>query len=75
MRTYLKQGTVIFSEMNVATNPMAQQEMRKPVGEPSAPAVMVGSKVMQGYLPAQLSAALDNGGYPKLIGSIEGTSP
>ena len=75
MRTYLKQRTVIFSEMNVATDPMAQQEMRKPVGEPSVPAVTVGSKVMQGYLPAQLSAVLDNGGYPTLIGPIDGISP
>ena len=75
VRTYLKQRNVIFSEVNVATDFKAQPEMRKTVGELSVSAVTVGSKVIQWYVPAQLSAALGHEGYPKLRASSDSTSP
>ncbi|MHB8346334.1 MAG: glutaredoxin domain-containing protein [Acidiferrobacterales bacterium] len=74
-RNYLKRRDIPFSEVDVATDPKAQQKMRKAVGDLTVPAVTVGSKVIQGYAPSQLSSALDHAGYPKTKGSNDGTSP
>jgi len=65
-RTYLRKRGVPFSEINVSEkNPQAQQEMVKKIGELSVPTIMVGSKVMQGYVESLLAGELDQAGYPK----------
>ncbi len=74
-RAYLKQRGVPFREVNVATDPKAQQEMRKAAGDLSVPTITVGSKVIQGFAQTQLSAALDHVGYSKTKSSSDGASP
>jgi len=65
-RTYLKKRGVPFSEINVSEkNPQAQQEMVKKLGELSVPTIVVGSKVMQGYVESLLAGELDQAGFPK----------
>jgi glutaredoxin len=65
-RTYLKQRGVPFHEINVSEkNPEAQQEMVKKYGQLSVPTIIIGSKVMQGYVESLLASELDQAGYPK----------
>ena len=65
-RTYLKQRGVPFREINVSEkNTQAQQEMIKKVGQLSVPTILIGSKVMLGYVESILSGELDQAGYPK----------
>ncbi|MDA8362969.1 MAG: glutaredoxin family protein [Gammaproteobacteria bacterium] len=63
VRAYLKRHNVPFREVNVSTNSKAQLQMRKAVGDLSVPAVTIGSKVIQGYMPSQLSGALIHAGF------------
>jgi glutaredoxin len=65
-RTYLKQRGVPFREINVSeSNPQAQQEMVKKVGQLSVPTITVGGRVMQGFVESLLAGELDQAGYPK----------
>ncbi len=75
VREYLKRRDIPFSEMNVATDFKTQQKMRKAVGDLTVPTVTVGSKVIRGYVPSQLSSALDHAGYLKKKESNDNASP
>ncbi len=70
-RTYLKKRGVPFSEKNVGKNSALQKEMIEKVGQLSVPTIMVGSKVMSGYVQSLLAGELDQAGYPK-AGKEEG---
>jgi len=64
-RAHLKKRGVPFTEHNVEGDRQAQDEMKKRVGALAVPTLLVGSKVMKGYLASLLDGELDAAGYPK----------
>ena len=70
-RAYLQKRKVPFTEQNLDSNPELQQTLKKKIGSLSAPTLMIGEKVMKGYVESVLEGELDGVGYPK----IETTEP
>lgn len=65
-RAFLKKRKLPFADIDVSgAHPEAQQEMKKKVGEIAVPTIMIGTKVMKGYLESLLEGELDAAGYPK----------
>src|SRR3990172_4603399 len=64
-RIYLEKRKVPFSEQNLENNGELQQTLKKKIGSLSAPTIMVGEKVMKGYVESILEGELDAAGYPK----------
>ena len=64
-RIYLEKRKVPFSEQNLENNGELQQTLKKKIGSLSAPTIMVGEKVMKGYVESILEGELDTAGYPK----------
>ncbi|HEC13501.1 MAG TPA: glutaredoxin family protein [Acidiferrobacteraceae bacterium] len=64
-RNYLKGRDVPFTEKNVEKDFAAQQEMKKEVGALTVPTLVVGKKIMKGYIESLLAGELDQAGYPK----------
>lgn len=64
-RSYLKSRGVPFTEKNVEGDRKLQDELIKQSGGLAVPTIMVGSKVMKGYLESLLEGELDQAGYPK----------
>ncbi len=62
-RAYLKQRGVPFTEKNVDGDRKLQDELIKQAGGLAVPTIMVGSKVMRGYLESLLEGELDQAGY------------
>lgn len=72
-RKQLQARKVPFKDVDVsASNPEAQQAMRKKIGELAVPTITVGSKILRGYVDSQLAGALDEAGYPKAEAPAEG---
>jgi glutaredoxin len=72
-RKQLQKRKIPFKDVDVsASNPEAQVAMRKKVGELAVPTIMVGSKILRGYVDSQLDGALDEAGYPKAEPPAEG---
>src|SRR3989344_1342930 len=65
-RLYLQKRKVPFTEQNLNINPELQQTLKKKIGSLSAPTIMIGEKVMKGYVESVLEGELDGVGYPKL---------
>lgn len=65
-RLYLEKRKVPFSEQNLNTTPELQQTLKKKIGSLSAPTIMIGDKVMRGYVESVLEGQLDDAGYPKV---------
>ena len=65
-RLYLQKRKVPFTEQNLNINPELQQTLKKKIGSLSAPTLMIGEKVMKGYVESVLEGELDGVGYPKL---------
>ncbi len=65
-RIYLQKRKVPFSEQNLNASPELQQTLKKKIGSLSAPTIMVGEKVMKGYVESVLEGELDGVGYPKI---------
>ena len=63
-RTYLQRRKVPFTEMNVEGNRVLIEELKKKAGSISVPTILVGEKVMQGFLESLLAGELDAAGYP-----------
>lgn len=84
-RFHLKERGVSFSQIDVSErNVDAQQKMIKRVGNLAVPTIVVGTKVMKGYMGSLLDGELDAAGYPKskqagsegeepVAGEVEGT--
>lgn len=70
-RKYLKSRNVPFAEKNVEGNVKLQQELKQKAGGLSVPTILVGTKVLNGYLESLLAGELDQAGYPK-IGAADG---
>jgi glutaredoxin len=64
-RIYLQKRKVPFNEKNLENDPELQQTLKKKVGALSAPTIMIGEKVMKGYVESILEGELDSAGYPK----------
>ncbi len=62
VRIYLARHHVPYQEVNVAKNAAALQQLRKVAGNLSVPTVTVGPKVIQGFMPSQLSSDLRQAG-------------
>jgi glutaredoxin len=65
-RFYLQKRKVPFTEQNLDNNPELQQTLKKKIGSLSAPTIMIGEKVMKGYVESVLVGELDEVGYPKI---------
>ena len=72
-RLYLEKRKVPFSEQNLNTSAELQQTLKKKIGSLSAPTIMIGDKVMKGYVESVLEGQLDDAGYPK-VEAAEATS-
>lgn len=64
-RLYLQKRKVPFTEQNLESSAELQQQLKKKIGALSAPTIMVGEKVMKGYVESLLEGELDDVGYPK----------
>ena len=65
-RFYLQKRKVPFTEQNLNADPELQQTLKKKIGSLSAPTIMIGEKVMKGYVESVLEGELDGVGYPKI---------
>ncbi len=63
-RNYFQHRKVPFTEKNVEGNRLLIEELRKKTGTLSVPTILVGDKVMQGFLESLLAGELDAAGYP-----------
>jgi glutaredoxin len=64
-RDYLKKRRVAFTEKNAIGDLKVQEELKKKAGALTVPVLLVGEKVMKGYLESILEGELDQAGYPK----------
>ena len=68
-RVYLQKRKVPFTEQNLENNGELQQKLKNKIGSLSAPIIMIGEKVMKGYVESILEGELDSAGYPKIEAS------
>lgn len=73
-RVYLQKRGVPFTEKNVDGDRKLQDELIKMAGGLSVPTILIGSKVMRGYLESLLEDELNAAGYTK-PGADEGAEP
>jgi glutaredoxin len=64
-RAYLKTRGVPFTEKNVDGDRKLQDELIQQAGGLAVPTILIGTKVMKGYLESILEGELDQAGYPK----------
>ena len=77
-RDYLRKRKVAFTEKNVESDVKLQSELKEKAGSLSVPTILVGDKVMRGYLESLLEDELTRVGYPKLDddnGKDKGATP
>lgn len=65
-RAYLDKRKVPYTEKNVEGDLKLQEELKKKVGALTVPTIIVGEKVMRGYLESLLEGELDAAGYARL---------
>jgi glutaredoxin len=65
-RIYLDKRKVPYTEKNVESDIKLQKELKEKAGSLSVPTIIVGAKVMNGYLESLLEGELDAAGYPKI---------
>ncbi len=65
-RTHLQKRKVPFTEKNAESDVKVQTELKAKAGAMSVPTILVGSKVMNGYMDGFPDGELDQAGYPKL---------
>ncbi|MCR4302493.1 MAG: glutaredoxin family protein [Sulfuricaulis sp.] len=65
-RLYLDKRKVPYAEKNVESDVKLQEELKEKSGSLSVPTIIVGTKVMKGYLESLLEGELDAAGYPKV---------
>ncbi|GMQ90906.1 MAG: hypothetical protein BMS9Abin11_0211 [Gammaproteobacteria bacterium] len=64
-RAYLQKQKIPFKEVNVVNDPKLQQQLKKASGSLSVPTIIVGKKVMKGYMQSLLEGELAAAGYAK----------
>lgn len=65
-RGYLEKRKVPFTEKNVGDDRALQDELIKRTGQLTVPTIVVGERVMNGYMESLLGGELDQAGYPKI---------
>ncbi len=65
-RAYLEKRKVPYTEKNVEGDLKLQEELKKKTGTLSVPTILVGEKVMRGYLESLLEGELDAAGYARM---------
>ncbi|MFQ5993588.1 MAG: glutaredoxin domain-containing protein [Acidiferrobacterales bacterium] len=65
-RAYLGKRNVPFTDKNVQGNRELLKELQDKTGSLTVPTIMIGEKVMKGYLESLLAGELDAAGYPKI---------
>jgi glutaredoxin len=65
-RAYLDKRNVPFTDKNVQGDAESLNELQQKTGSLTVPTIMVGSKVMKGYMESLLAGELDAAGYPKI---------
>lgn len=63
VRALLEKREVPFKEVNVGTDVVAQEALRKRAGDLSVPAVAIGSRIVKGYVEPILKSELDQAGF------------
>jgi glutaredoxin len=74
-RAYLDKRKVPFTDLDVAKDTKLQKELLEKTGTLTVPTIMIGSKVMKGYMESLLSGELDAAGYPKMGSASESAPP
>ncbi len=64
-RLYLNSRKIPFKELNVEGNRDLQQQLIAKSGGLAVPTIMVGEKVMRGYIETLVEGELNAAGYPK----------
>ena len=64
-RAYLDKRKIPYKELNVEGNRDLQQQLIAKSGGLAVPTIMVGEKVMRGYIETLVEGELDAAGYPK----------
>ena len=72
-RAYLDKRRVPFTDKDVAKDAGLQQELIEKTGSLTVPTIMVGEKIMKGYMQSLLAGELDAAGYPK-IETVQGAA-
>ncbi len=65
-RAYLEKRKVPYTEKSVEGDLKLQGELKQKTGSLSVPTILVGEKVMRGYLESLLEGELDAAGYARL---------
>lgn len=65
-RVYLDKRKVPFTDKNVQSDRESLKELQEKTGSLTVPTIMVGTKIMKGYLESLLAGELDAAGYPKI---------
>jgi glutaredoxin len=63
VRSLLEKREVPFKEINVGSDVVAQEALRKRAGDLSVPAVAIGSRIVKGYVEPILKSELDQAGF------------
>jgi glutaredoxin len=71
-RNYLQERQVPFTEKNVEQDTAAQEELKGRIGTLAVPTIVVGEKVMRGYIRSLLEGELDTAGYPRPAANEQG---
>lgn len=63
-RDYLKRRGITFQEINVEGDPAAQKAMKDKVGALAVPTLLIGNRVLKGFVEVMLERELQAAGYP-----------
>lgn len=66
VRGLLEQREVPFKTVDVGTDVAAQEALKKRAGDLSVPVLMIGNRVLKGYVEPILKAELDKAGYTEI---------
>lgn len=65
-RAYLDRRKIPFTDKDVAKDVTLQKELVEKTGSLTVPTIMVGEKIMRGYMESLLAGELDAAGYPRI---------
>lgn len=74
-RAYLDRRKVPFTDKDVAKDVTLQKELVDKTGSLTVPTIMVGERIMKGYMESLLAGELDAAGYPRIETAQSSESP
>lgn len=72
VRGLLEQREVPFKTVDVGTDAAAQESLKKRAGDLSVPVLMIGNRVVKGYVEPILRAELDKAGFTEIAQESNG---